>query len=86
MRPVRKYLLVTGTENSFQNFLCKTLQSWNINLNYYSVDGTADTGTPFVGGMFFPQAAGWYHICSFSRFKKGGNSNDVTVTVVSNEY
>merc|ERR1711973_389521 len=59
-----------------------TLSSWFPNINYYHATGGAiQTASPFSQGYFAPQVAGWYHICSFSRFKKGGNSNDVTVTV-----
>merc|ERR1711973_1082770 len=35
----------------------------------------------FQRGTFTSPINGWYHICSFSRFKQGGNSNDVTVFV-----
>merc|ERR1719431_181575 len=45
---------------------------------YLQADGTAGTA-PFSGGTFTAPVAGWYHICSFSRFKNSGNSNDVTI-------
>merc|ERR1712098_869506 len=56
-----------------------TLTSFSNNLNVYlKADGTAGTA-PFSSGTFTAPVAGWYHICSFSRFKNGGNSNDVTI-------
>merc|ERR1712179_449025 len=56
-----------------------TLTSFSNNLNVYlKADGTAGTA-PFSSGTFTAPVAGWYHICSFSRFKNSGNSNDVTI-------
>merc|ERR1719315_518016 len=56
-----------------------TLSSFSSNLNVY-LDAAGATGTaPFSGGTFTAPVAGWYHICSFSRFKNSGNSNDVTI-------
>merc|ERR1712098_603175 len=56
-----------------------TLTSYSNNLNVYlKADGTAGTA-PFSSGTFTAPVAGWYHICSFSRFKNSGNSNDVTI-------
>merc|ERR1712002_467409 len=56
-----------------------TLTSFSNNLNVcLKADGTAGTA-PFSSGTFTAPVAGWYHICSFSRFKNGGNSNDVTI-------
>merc|ERR1711997_634516 len=61
-----------------------TLRSWTTNLNCYHATGTcgSPTGTPFSGGTFTSPLNGWYHVCSFSRFRNTGNSNDVTVLVV----
>jgi len=56
-----------------------TLTSFTSVLNrYIKADGTDGTA-PFSAGTFTAPVAGWYHICSFSRFKQGGNSNDVTI-------
>jgi len=56
-----------------------TLTSFSNNLNVYlQADGTTGTA-PFSSGTFTAPVAGWYHICSFSRFKNSGNSNDVTI-------
>merc|ERR1719309_1454397 len=56
-----------------------TLTSFSNNLNVYlQADGTAGTA-PFSSGTFTAPVNGWYHICSFSRFKNSGNSNDVTI-------
>merc|ERR1712002_605657 len=56
-----------------------TLTSYSTNLNVYlKADGTTGTA-PFSSGTFTAPVAGWYHICSFSRFKNTGNSNDVTI-------
>merc|ERR1712064_82468 len=59
-----------------------TLTTWSILINWYNANGAnTDSGDPFNGGTFTSPINGWYHICSFSRFKKGGNANDVTVKV-----
>merc|ERR1719400_1653101 len=60
-----------------------TLTSWSTSLNCYHADGTCGTptSTPFSGGTFTSPLNGWYHVCSFSRFRNTGNSNDVTVLV-----
>merc|ERR1719347_988741 len=59
-----------------------TLSSWSTTLNYYSATGAAaSSASPFASGTFTPQINAWYHICSFSRFRSVGNSNDVTVEV-----
>merc|ERR1711936_619448 len=60
-----------------------TLTSWSTTLNCYHATGvcTTPTSTPFSGGTFTAVLAGWYHVCSFSRFRNTGNSNDVTVLV-----
>merc|ERR1712179_662790 len=56
-----------------------TLSSFSSILNVYlKADGTTGTA-PFSGGTFTAPVAGWYHICSVSRFKNSGNSNDVTI-------
>ena len=61
----------------------QTLTSFSNNLNVYlKADGTAGTA-PFSSGTFTAPVNGWYHICSFSRFKNSGNSNDVTILTVS---
>merc|ERR1712142_795791 len=59
-----------------------TLTTWSITQNWYSADkASTDSADPFNGGTFTSQINGWYHICSFSRFRGTGNSNDVTVLV-----
>merc|ERR1712154_95418 len=58
-----------------------TLFSWRTSLNGYSPNGAGFTASPFASGYFTPRVNGWYHICSFSRVKKGGNSNDVTILI-----
>ena len=64
----------------------QTLGSWSETMNCYHATGVCSTPTsrPFTSGYFSPVVQGWYHICSFSRFKQGGNSNDVTIMVVRN--
>ena len=63
----------------------QTLTSFTTNLNVYlAADGTTGT-SPFSSGTFTAPVNGWYHICSFSRFKGSGNSNDVTILSVSFE-
>ena len=60
----------------------QTLTSYTTNVNVaLKADGTADTA-PFSGGTFTARANGWYHICSFSRFRNTGNSNDVNILLV----
>merc|ERR1711973_662797 len=79
----------TGPDNlhlvdaTFTNTQCGafTLTSWSTTLNYYSATGAADAADPFNGGTFTPQINAWFHICSFSRFRNTGNSNDVPVMV-----
>ena len=65
----------------------QTLGSWSETMNCYHATGVCSTPTsrPFTSGYFSPVVQGWYHICSFSRFKQGGNSNDVTIMVVRND-
>merc|ERR1719495_333358 len=59
-----------------------TLSSYSTNLNWYSAAGTStDASDPFASGTFTSPINGWYHICSFSRFRGTGNSNDNTVRV-----
>jgi len=60
-----------------------TLSSYTTNINWYSAaaDADNDVADPFSGGTFTSQTNGWYHICSFSRFRGTGNSNDNTVRV-----
>ena len=67
----------------YRHEILQTLTSWSTTLNYFSATGAADAADPFNGGTFTPQINGWYHICSFARFRNTGNSNDVTVMVVS---
>ena len=62
----------------------QTLFSWRAHINFYSVGGGASSsGSVFSRGYFVPRVNGWYHVCAFSRFRNTGNSNDVTVLVVS---
>merc|ERR1712002_739321 len=56
-----------------------TLTSFSNNLNVYLTAARVTGTAPFSSGTFTAPVAGWYHICSFSRFKNGGNSNDVTI-------
>merc|ERR1712236_77990 len=57
-----------------------TLTSWSTNLNIFADAGsTTDSSNPFSSGTFTSPKNCWYHICSFSRFKNSGNSNDVTI-------
>jgi len=56
-----------------------TLTSFSNNLNVYLTAAGATGTAPFSSGTFTAPVAGWYHICSFSRFKNSGNSNDVTI-------
>merc|ERR1719342_730609 len=59
-----------------------TLTTWSITQNWYSAASTStDASDPFNGGTFTSPINGWYHICSFSRFRGTGNSNDNTVRV-----
>merc|ERR1719420_2754253 len=48
-----------------------TLSSWSETINCYQATGVCSTPTsrPFNSGYFSPVVQGWYHICSFSRFK-----------------
>merc|ERR1711973_892777 len=56
---------------------------YTTNINWYSAaaDADNDVADPFSGGTFTSQTNGWYHVCSFSRFRGTGNSNDNTVRV-----
>merc|ERR1711962_163086 len=74
---------LTLVDATFSSTQCGafTLTSWSTTLNYFSATGAADAADPFNGGTFTPQINGWYHICSFARFRNTGNSNDVTVMV-----
>eukprot|EP00091_Calanus_sinicus_P018080 TRINITY_DN4012_c0_g1_i8.p1 TRINITY_DN4012_c0_g1~~TRINITY_DN4012_c0_g1_i8.p1 ORF type:complete len:128 (-),score=39.76 TRINITY_DN4012_c0_g1_i8:89-472(-) len=55
------------------------LTSYTTNINVYQTAAGAAGTAPFSGGTFTAPVAGWYHICSFSRFRNSGNSNDVTI-------
>ena len=66
------------------NNLFQTLTSWTTNLDIYiAANANADSANQFSGGTFTNQKSGYYHICSFTRFRQGGNANDNTVLVVS---
>merc|ERR1719154_499767 len=57
-----------------------TLTSYTTNLNVYiAANAVTDSADPFSSGTFTSPVNAWYHICSFSRFKNSGNSNDVTI-------
>jgi len=59
-----------------------TLTSWSVGINYYTAaSASTDSADPFSAGTFTAVINGWYHICSFSRFRNTGNANDVTVLV-----
>merc|ERR1711868_172403 len=59
-----------------------TLTSWTTNLDIYIAAGAnADSQNQFSGGTFTNRKSGYYHICSFTRFRQGGNANDNTVLV-----
>merc|ERR1711884_759637 len=74
---------LTLVDATFSSTQCGafTLTSWSTTLNYFSATGAADAADPFNAGTFTPQINAWFHICSFSRFRNTGNSNDVTVLV-----
>merc|ERR1719192_2109412 len=58
------------------------LTSWSETLDIVIAAGaTADSADSFSSGTWTAPIAGWYHICSFSRFRNTGNANDVTVLV-----
>merc|ERR1712106_799273 len=72
-------IVVVDTHYSGNQCGAFTLSSFSTNLNVY-LEAAGTTGTaPFSSGTFTAPVAGWYHICSFSRFKNSGNSNDVTI-------
>merc|ERR1712080_666814 len=59
----------------------QTITDWTENLDNYIASGanalsTTNTFTPTTG-TFVPPINGWYRVCGFFRFKKGGNANDV---------
>merc|ERR1712215_226476 len=60
----------------------QTITGWSNALDiYYAAAATADSGT-YVStgsGTISAPVAGYYNICGFLRFKKGGNANDVTI-------
>jgi len=61
----------------------QTITSWTQDLDiYYSTTAVADSTNTYVvtsGGTYTAPVAGYYNICAFLRFQKGGNAVDVTV-------
>merc|ERR1712029_317451 len=51
-----------------------TLTSWTTNLDIRDTGNGADSANTFSGGTFTSPANGYYHICSFSRFRNTGNA------------
>jgi len=61
----------------------QTITGWTNSLDiYYDTASTADSTTVYVNtgsGTYTAPVNGYYNICAFLRFKKGGNAVDVTV-------
>jgi len=61
----------------------QTITGWTSNLDIYYAGSTTTEQTAATfntgSGTFTAPAEGWYNICASLRFKKGGNSNDVTL-------
>merc|ERR1711892_883906 len=61
----------------------QTITGWTSSLDiYYSKTATTDSTSTYVStgsGTYTAPEAGYYNICAFLRFKKGGNAVDVTV-------
>jgi len=78
-----KVLIVDAYLGSGDKCGTQTITGWTSNLDIYYAGSTVteqtavtfNTGT----GTFTAPAAGWYNICASFRFKKSGNSNDVTI-------
>jgi len=73
VRAVADWVLASTT-------LCgpRQMTGWTERLDFFSDKavntGTASTTNQFNGVTFTPQHNGYYHICSYSRFKLGGNA------------
>jgi len=63
----------------------QTITGWTSQLDiYYAAGSAADSTTTYAitgSGTYTAPVNGYYNICSFLRFKKGGNAVDVTVIV-----
>eukprot|EP00091_Calanus_sinicus_P017989 TRINITY_DN3962_c0_g1_i7.p1 TRINITY_DN3962_c0_g1~~TRINITY_DN3962_c0_g1_i7.p1 ORF type:complete len:243 (-),score=82.88 TRINITY_DN3962_c0_g1_i7:120-848(-) len=61
----------------------QTITGWTNSLDiYYSTTAVADSTNTYVStgsGTYTAPVNGYYNICAFLRFKKGGNAVDVTV-------
>jgi len=61
----------------------QTITGWTNSLDiYYAAGVTTDSTNTYVGtgsGTYTAPLNGYYNICAFLRFKKGGNAVDVTV-------
>jgi len=61
----------------------QTISGWTSQLDiYYAAGSAADSATTYTNtgsGTYTAPVNGYYNICSFLRFKKGGNAVDVTV-------
>jgi len=75
VRAVADYILTSTTKCGPQ-----TMTGWSERLDFFS-DQAVNTGAASATnqfnsgtGIFTPQHNGYYHICSYSRFKLGGNA------------
>ena len=67
--------------------LSQTITGWTNSLDiYYTTAAVIDSTNVYVStgsGTYTAPVTGYYNICAFLRFKKGGNAVDVTVVAVS---
>merc|ERR1712212_558941 len=59
----------------------QVIQGWVENIDYYRITAGVQTTSQFnpATGIFIAPKLGSYKICSSARFKKGGNSVDMTI-------
>ena len=69
------------------SFICQTITGWTSSLDiYYTTTAVVDSTNVYVStgsGTYTAPVTGYYNICAFLRFKRGGNAVDVTVVAVS---
>merc|ERR1712098_620467 len=71
------------TADTFARCGPQTITGWTNSLDiYYTTAATTDSANVYVStgsGTYTAPVTGYYNICAFLRFKRGGNAVDVTV-------
>jgi len=76
VRAVSDYYLGSGDKCGPQ-----TITGWTQNVDYARTENTDETGTRFDSstGIYTPIIAGYYHVCSYARFRNSGNAVEMCI-------